>query len=238
MRKIILILILFLLTTTTASAQTIENQIDDLKERIASRVAQLKLVEKRGIIGIVESASPTQIRLTDVKGDTRLVDVDELTKFEGDNDSFGISDIEEGDNLGVLGLYNKQSRRVLARVVSLISVPKYIIGVVESVDEENFSFDVALKDNKVITVDVETTTSTSSYTKKDGLVKAGFSKVTVGQNVIVSGEARESDEESMTASKIIIFPNLPKNPRISIDTKTAPVIPSTGSGKVLTPLTP
>lgn len=238
MRKLILILILFLLATTNVNAQNIESQIDDLKERIASRVAQLKLVEKRGIMGKVESVSPTQIRLTDVKGETRLVDVDELTKFEGDEDSFGISDIEKGDNLGVLGLYNKQSRRVLARVVSLISVPKYVTGVVESVDEENFSFDLALKDNKVITVDVETTTRSSSYTKEDGLVKAGFSKITVGQNVIVNGAPDENDKERITGSKIIIFPELPKNPRISIDTNDVKVVPSTGSGKKLTPLTP
>ena len=78
-----------------------------------------KLVEKRGIIGTVTDSSDTQITVTDIAGNIRFVDVDELTKFySSDSKTFGISDIKNGMTIGVLGLYNKQSRRILAREVN------------------------------------------------------------------------------------------------------------------------
>jgi hypothetical protein len=54
---------------------------DQLITNIASRVAQLKLVEKRGIIGVVTNTTNTQITVTDSQNNTRFIDVDELTKF-------------------------------------------------------------------------------------------------------------------------------------------------------------
>lgn len=214
--------------------------LGDLKERIASRVAQLKLVEKRGIIGKVTDVSMTQITLTDTRDETRFVDVDELTKFEGESNDFGISDIRKGQSLGILGLYNKQSRRLLARVVTEITVLIFLNGVVESLDSENFSLKVVTEEDKVFTIDVEKTTKTFSYTKDEGLIKSGFSKIEVGQNVIVSGTLRILEKNRIIADRILIFPDIPKNPKVSIEvipTFTPSAVPSTGSGKKLTPIT-
>src|SRR3989344_7962603 len=103
-----------------------QQQINALTNKIASRVAQLKLVEKRGVIGKVTDVSNTQITLSDMSGNTRFVDVDEFTKFKSDSKSFGISDIEKGQKIGALGLYNKQSRRILARFVEVLQIPDFI----------------------------------------------------------------------------------------------------------------
>src|SRR3989344_3522321 len=106
MKKILIFIYVFLLfqifinvslaqiatKTPTPTLIDLSDQIDDLKSKIASKVAQLNLVEKRGIYGIVADASDTQITLKTVNGNTRFIDVDELTKFSSDsNDSFGIS---------------------------------------------------------------------------------------------------------------------------------------------------
>src|SRR5690348_9180787 len=123
----------FAATTPTPSPtpqNTLEQQISNLKDKIASRVAQLKLVDKRGIIGTVTDVNLTQITLTDSKGDTRFIDIDELTKFSSPSakSNFGISDITKGSILGVLGLYNRESRRILARFVDVIVLPAEISG--------------------------------------------------------------------------------------------------------------
>ncbi|MCL5432936.1 MAG: hypothetical protein M1524_02360 [Patescibacteria group bacterium] len=104
-------------TSQTPTTEKLNEQISDLKEKIASRVAQLKLVERRGMVGVVTDVSDTQITLTDLSGNTRFADVDELTKFYAlkETESFGISDIQKGTKLGILGLYNKQTRKILAR---------------------------------------------------------------------------------------------------------------------------
>src|SRR5258708_7860223 len=90
-------------TTPTPSQKptptgNLDQQMNALKERIASRVAQLKLVEKRGSIGTVSDLSETQITTTDNAGNINYIDVDELTKFSSPDvkGSFGISDIAKG----------------------------------------------------------------------------------------------------------------------------------------------
>lgn len=217
--------------------------ISDLKERIASRVAQLKLVEKKGVIGTVSDVSQTQLTVIDLKGNTKFIDVDELTKFSSPSAgaSFGISDITKDSKIGIIGLYNKQSRRVLARFIDVAIYPKFLHGQILSIDEDNFALDIVTDDGKQVTVDVEKTTKTLSYTKETDLVRSGFSKITEGERIIVVGFPDIKDKGKIIASRVLVFPGIPKNPKIgNTEQAISPhetIVPSTGSGKKLTPMT-
>ena len=229
--------------TPSEKSELMNQQINDLKTKIASKVAQLKLVERRGIIGTVTEVSSTQIALTDLQNNIRFVDVDELTKFSSPSakGTFGISDITKGSSVGILGLYNKESRRILARFVNTGMYPKIIHGVVISINSSDYVLKVISEDEKITFVDVETITKTLSFTKQDGLTKYGFSKIKEGQNLMIAGFTDIKNNNHLIASRIIIFPQIPKNPKIKIpenvlnageETKS-----STGSGKKLTPIT-
>lgn len=226
-------------TPTTDAAEQIK---ESLINNIASKVAQLKLVEKRGIVGTVSDVSNTQITLSDLGGRTRFVDVDELTKFSSPTvkGSFGISDIAKGDTLEVLGLYNKESRRLLGRFVNVISLPAITHGVIISIDSKNFSFSVATDNNKLVSVDIETTTKILSYTKDAGLSRLGFSKVKDNENIIIVGNIDSENSANIIASQVYIFPDIPKNPNITVAQEALnpnqTITPSTGSGKKLTPI--
>ncbi len=224
-------------STPTPTLPPIEQQINELKDRIASRVAELKLVEKRGIMGTVTDVSDTQITLKDVNGDTRFVDVDELTKFIGNNnsgESFGISDIKKNDDLGVIGLYNKQSRRILARVVEVTTNPKIVDGSIATIDSENFIIHIATEKGEQIQVEFETTTKTLSFTRADNkLVRSGFSKLLVGESVFVVGFPDKTVKDQINADRVIVLPDFVKAPTLP---PTPSIVPSTGSGKKLTPI--
>lgn len=224
---------------------TPEKQIDELKDRIASRVAQLKLVERRGILGEVTDISDTQIKLTDIKGNTRFIDVDELTKFNSpDIKNFGISDIKKGEVLSVLGLYNKQSRRILARSIFQTPLSKMINGNVATIDQDNFIFNIATDSprgeagkKEQLQISVEKTTKTLSYDSgSQGLLKSGFSKLKENQKVFVIGQENKEDKKKVSADKIIVFPNILKPSPVQSTSIPSPVT-STGSGKKLTPIT-
>lgn len=225
------------LNAHAATPSPVEQQIDELKDRIASRVAQLKLVERRGIIGIVNDLSDTQITLTDVKGDTRFVDVDELTKFNGTSNSgsFGISDIKKGATLGVLGLYNKQSRRILARSISELSLSKMINGDVATIDADNFVFHIATIRNEQFEISVETKTRTLSYDKESQeFVRSGFSKLKANEKVFIKGTEDKENKKKISADKIILFPDIVKlSPLRELNPSS---VTSTGSGKKLIPV--
>ncbi|OGH14785.1 MAG: hypothetical protein A3H50_03020 [Candidatus Levybacteria bacterium RIFCSPLOWO2_02_FULL_37_10] len=213
----------------TPTESLTQQQINALTNKIASRVAQLKLVEKRGVIGKVTDVSNTQITLSDMSGNTRFVDVDEFTKFKSDSKSFGISDIEKGQKIGALGLYNKQSRRILARFVEVLQIPDFIHGAVSQVDSKNFSIEVALENGKRINIEVENSTKTLSFDReKSELVRSGFSKITEGENIIIIGFPSKTDSNTINASKIILLPNVSKNPKIKIQTPTPTPTPTPG----------
>ena len=218
-------------TPTTTDSQQIKDQ---LIENIASRVAELKLVEKRGIIGVVTDVSNTQITIADVQNKTRFIDVDELTKFSSPSakGSFGISDITKGANIGTLGLYNKESRRLLARFVNVLTLPKFIYATVDSIDNKNFMLNTTLDDKKNLIVDIQASTKISSYNKDTGITRSGFTKIKENDDIVVIGFGLASNENMVAASRIILLVDLPKIPRSNETT-----IPATESGKKITPTT-
>ena len=233
-------------SASTSAEQKNSDLINNLKDRIASRVAQLKLVERRGVIGKVTAVTDTQITLEDVRNNTRFVDVDELTRFSSPSakGSFGISDIKKGTTLGILGLYNKQSKRILARFVNVLILPVHIHGVVTKIDKQNFITQIATEGAQQIFIDIETSTRTSSYTKADGLKRAGFSKVTKGERITVIGFPDSKKPDHVIATRIILFSELLPNPKINVPSESATptvtlqetITPSTGSGKKVTPI--
>ncbi len=210
---------------TSDEIEKITNKVDALKNKVASRVAELNLVERRGIMGIVEDVSDTQITIVDLNNKTRIIDVDELTKFSSeDDDSFGISDIKKGSKISALGLYNKESHRLLARFVNEKNLPLFLHGIISEVDEDKFTVTLLTEEGKEYLVDVENITKTFSY--DDGeLESSGFSKIEKMQNSIVIGFLDPKENNRLTASRIITFPDLPKNPKIQVidnDTKSTP----------------
>jgi len=202
--------------TEQSKFDSLNEKIGDLKERIASRVAELNLVEKRGIIGTVTEVSTTQITMTDIEDNTRIIGVDGITKFSSSSqkESFGISDISKGTKLSVIGIYNKQSRKLLGRYINTFIIPVFINGQIGSTNDDEFSLKILAEDGKEITVDVETVTKTSIYTNANGMKKAGFSKITPGDRISIVGFPDKKNPSRIVASRVLLLPELPKNPRI------------------------
>ncbi len=232
-------------STTVADKEktdSLTEQISELKEKIASRVAQLKLVDKRGIIGTVSAVSDTQLTLKDTDGTLRFVDVDEITKFSSpsEKESFGISDITTGSKVSAIGLYNKQSKRILARFIEVMNMPVILNGTIAEVNGTDFTVRIITEDQRDLLVDIEKITKVSNYTKTDGISKIGFTNVETGKHAIIVGFPDKKERNRVVATRVLIFPDLPPNPKIVIPDKMInsrdEVTPSTGSGKKITPL--
>jgi hypothetical protein len=210
--------------------------LEKLGNEIASRTAQLNLVEKRGIIGTVTDSSNAQITLTDTSENTRFVDVDELTKFSSTSSkSFGISDVAKGTTLGVLGLYNKQSRRILARDINVMTpFPSIIFGEISAIDKVNYEITVVKENGGKTVIEIEDITRTYSLISGT-LTKSGFSKIQTMQTISVTGFPDKQDPNKIMASKIIVLPDIQLSYALSLVNPSIP--PSTGSGMKLYPIT-
>ena len=220
-------------TSSAAMGEKLNEQINQLKERIASRVAELNLVEKRGFIGTVKETTGNQITITDLKGKTRFVDVDEITKFSSptSKNGFGLSDLTKGTKISVLGLYNKQSQRVLARFIGTFTTPSYLSGRISSIDKKNYFITITSEDQKETKIDIETFSTISIYTKEEGISKYGFSKLTIGDKITVTGFPDKKDPNMLVSSRVMILPEVPQNAKIIIKEPqtTTPSAPTTHS---------
>lgn len=197
--------------------EKINEKADELKDKVASKVAELNLVEKRGIVGIVEKVDANQITINDLRNNTRIIDLDELTKFSSEeNNSFNISDLKQGSQIYVLGIYNKDSRRLLARFINDVTIPIFINGVIFEANEDDFTMTVVTVDGTKYLIDIERITKSFSYIDGD-LETSGFSKIVLGENIVISGYKNTKEKNRITASRLIHFPGVPKDPNIKIE---------------------
>lgn len=224
----------------TSSPTSIEDssQIEKIKDLVASRVAELKLVEKRGVLGKVTQTTSTQITLTDLQNNKQIVDIDEITKFsDADNKSYGISDIKKGDKLGIIGLLNKSTEHILARFISSVSsVPVHFDGVITDIDKRNFTLTAVDEAGDKKILNIETSTSIDSFTKETDQIKSGFSKILAGQRVYASGFPDSKVANQLNLDGLIFFPELSPSIKMKrFSGEDAVVTPTAGKSAALTP---
>ncbi len=217
--------------------EKIGEQINELKDKIASNVSKLNLVEKRGTIGVITELSASKITLKDQNGNSKFVDVDEITKFTSpDEDSFGFSDLKKGMSVRALGLFNKQTKRLLARFVDVTVDPTFVRGTITDIDSKNFIITLAKEDGKTIKLDIVTSTDIASYLiNDDELEDIGFSDVEVGNRLTAIGFPDKDDASLLVSDRVTIFSDVPANPLINISIPE-PSIEPTKPIKVSTPV--
>lgn len=223
-------------TPTPTSTTTLLEQVAN---EIASKTAQLNLVEKRGIVGTVTDSSGTQITLSDINGNVRFIDVDELTKFSSpSSNSYGLSDVTKGTVLGVLGLYNKQSRRILARDINVkAAFPNVIYGTITQIDKTNYELTIAKQNKQKVVAEIQDVTRTNTFLSGT-LAKSGFSKILTPETVMAIGLTDKQDPNKILTTNIILLPDIQTNFAADLEPSANPTIPpSTGSGVKLFPIT-
>ncbi len=218
-------------TTSEKLNEKLNTQINQLKDKIASRVSELNLVEKRGLLGTISETSTNKITLTDMKGNTKQVDIDEITKFSSSTakGTFGLSDLTKGTKVTVLGLYNKQSKRTLARFIRTSVDPVFVTGGISELDSRNFTFSVLSEDQKTTKIDHQPSTKIANFSSDGTPTRLTFARLATGDRVAVIGYPDKTDPELIVASRISVFPELPKNPKInvSIQQPTPTLVPTT-----------
>lgn len=185
--------------------------IQKIKDIVASKVAELNLVEKKGILGTIKEINGMKIVVSDVRGDTRNIDVDELTKFEfSDDEDTGISDLKAGERYSFVGLYNKDTERLLARTIdSVNTIPVYFEGAITEIFEDDYQIKVVNAKGEEATIDIQNSTKTSLAGDDGDLVKSGFSKLELNTRIIAIGFWDKDTDKLLSASRVIHFEDVP-----------------------------
>ncbi len=207
--------------TPTPSVKPSQNQVPEngeelekiqkIKDIVASKVAELNLVEKRGIVGTITDIAGMKVTIKDIKSNSRQIDIDELTKFDiSDDEKAGISDLKKGSMYSFVGIYNKETQRLLARnIATTNTIPIYFEGAIQSVDEKSFQVKIVNASGEEKTVDIQSSTKTSLADAGGDLIKSGFSKLEQNSRILAIGFLDKKDKNVISALRVIHFEDVP-----------------------------
>jgi hypothetical protein len=200
-------------TPKAANTSTASAQLEELKVRLATKVAELRSVVKRAMFGTVKTISLTSATVETKTKDIKIELTDDVTVSQvisGKRVNLDLEKLEVKDPITVFGTYDEALDLLKAQYIFIESAAQTsrITGVIADVDSEEFSLIVNTADGRSITVDIEKSTKTTAWTAASGITKAGFSKLAVGDSVHIVGIPVPKKENRISASRILDLGNI------------------------------
>jgi hypothetical protein len=209
-------------------------QIETLKDKIATKVAQLREQDKTAISGVIKEiqADKKNIILS-TKKEERVIAYDDDTLVyklsSGTKSEFSVTKLAKDVAISVFG-YNNEDKSILsAKYIYQKQVPFIrIVGKIADIDKQNYTITIHTKEGNML-VDIESYSKITSFPAlgKAG-VKIGFSKLTIGDMTHILATANPKEDNRFSAQQLIVLP-----PPALISTATPPA--TTDSPTVSTP---
>ncbi len=216
--------------TPEATGAGTQTQIDDLKERLATKVAQLRQSQRKAIVGTVKAVSVSTATIETKTKDVKIELTDDIVivqVLKGKRTKLTLDDLTKGDEVVVFGEYDATLDLLKAKVIFIQSgaSAERIAGTVTAVDKEEFTVTVATEGKNVI-VDIEKATKITLW---DGqkLTKSGFSKLTVGDSMHVVGTLVPKKENRLSAVRILDIGNVTNAPTAAPTEEPTPTVKTT-----------
>lgn len=194
-------------TDTPEPTITKSQQLDDLKERLATKVAQLRQTQRKAIFGTVKTVSVSTVTVETKTSDVKIEltdDIKIIQMLKGERTELTQDDLDKGDVVTVFGDYDASLDLLRAKVIFIQGTfPKHVSGIVKEVDQKGAVLTLNTPDNQTLLIDVEKTTSSVMWTDPKGLEKSGFSKIEVGHVLHITGSAVPKKENRISATRIV-----------------------------------
>lgn len=216
---------------TPESMEKSRAQIEELKERLATKVAELRTLVKRAMYGTVTSVSLTsavvdtstkqiKIELGEEVGVAQLI--------RGTRTDLEVSDVEEDDIVTVFGNYDDTLDLLQAKYIFIESASRPVreSGDIISLDRQDNTITVKTKEGREIIVDIERTTDTFLWSKEAGTGDSGFSELEIGHSVHVTGTPDADEENRISAARILSLGYLMNEPPTSTPEASPSASPS------------
>lgn len=186
-------------------------QIESLKERLATKVAELRQTQAKAVFGTVKSRSVSTLVLETKTKDVKIELTDDIKVaqiLKGSRTKLTIEDVEKGDSVTIFGSYDSTLDLLKATYIFIQNKqPDRMSGVATDINRDDFTLTIRTAEERLIIIDIETTTRTVRW---DGtaVVKSGYSKVAVGDTLHITGLAVPQKENRYSAIRILDLGNL------------------------------
>ncbi len=210
--------ITFAQTGTMAPSPTLtldEKNIQNLKEKIATKVAELREKNNKAVSGFVTSTSDLSIKIKDENDVGYEIKLDDaLTKYYQVAGTLlkekKLEDIEK--NMFVIATGVASDTIINSNIVYVDEMFLVKFGKVTEVDVNNFSLKVLSSDKDTYTLEIETSTKQQMINVKTlEIERVGFSKIKEGDTIhfVVKKTGEESPPaggNTYSPTKILIIP--------------------------------
>ncbi len=215
MNKIFTIVISFIIVASNAMAatnvSTKSSNLDDLKERLATKVAQLRTSENRAFFGLVKSKTVATFVIETKTKDIKIDIPDDVTVaryLQKKRVNLTMEDVAKGELVTVYGEYDTTLELLKASFILIESAsPLRLSGTVSSIDPKDFSLMLATRTGQIYIVDIETTTKVTRWDKTHKFAKSGFSKMVEGETIHVVGTPVPKKDNRISAIRILNLGN-------------------------------
>lgn len=182
----------------------------ELKDKVASKIAELKVLSKRGFIGIIKSIKGSSLIVTSNSKDI-TVDTDDTTKItllqKGKRTTLKLTDLKSNQQILVWGQYNKdeeslKAKAILSRIFSL-----NLSGVLKSIDKNTVVI-TDKSENKDYEIDI--TGASIKILKSDKTIgKAESKDLTEGDYIHIYATPKTTGDKTTIAALRVL--DLPKS---------------------------
>lgn len=199
-------------TTSASLESTAEASIKNLRDRIASKVAQLRKRDEQAVSGQIISMTDTELVIESIFGKKETIQLDEtLTKyyrFTGSaREEITKADTKVGQYIVVLG--PRSSDKIIANEVFKDELYQSKSGRVTEVNASKSTIKIDTFDKETITVSIEGTTAIQAINPSSASIVAGtFARIKEGDTVHVVFRVLSISQklDTVTASRILHIP--------------------------------
>lgn len=187
--------------------------LDNLKERLATKVAELRNVTPKALSGAVLSLSVNSAMIETAVKNYKIEYEDEVKVAQilnGKRTDLSIDDLEKSDKVTVFGAFDESLDLLKAKYIFIESkkLITRLTGVITDIDREEFTITLQTSDGKPMTVDIEKTTKSTAWNSTDGIAKIGFSKMSIGDSLHVLGTLDPKKDTNISAIRILDLGNI------------------------------
>lgn len=214
----------------TAPAKESKEKINDLMERLATKVAELKQSQRMAIYGTVKTVELASISVETKTKDVKIEltdDIKVIQELNGKRSVLKTENIDKGDSMAIFGDYDAGLDLMKAKVLFIQNnTVIHTSGTVTEVNKKNFTITLKTALDAEYIVDFEKFTKANAWTKDKEIEKSGFSKIISGQMIFVTGYPVPNKTNQISAARILTIDSVIKPSATAAPSLTGTPVPT------------
>lgn len=194
--------------TTTATSSADMEKIQSLKNKLATKVAELRENQTRGFSGEIAALSKSTFTLVTKNGEVkiRLSDDTLIYKLGNQKTEGSIKDLKNTLMVSTLGIYDSEAKQQTANIILIQDSFKYFSGNVTEVNKTSATITIKTVNGETQTLDYEKTTASDEYADKS-VKKSGLSRINKEDFIQSWTSPKEDDNQTYSINRLLRIPS-------------------------------